>query len=949
MNTLELFREAVSGLYREALGIELAYGGSGSDKKPQWRTVSASDFLKSGKNAGLLLEPQIGLALFVLEHQRGNDLNAEIRQALKVSDKLQPAYQPNKPDEWGAWQVGLLWLVEEGDLAQDWKSAIAERRKQSGFSEEVALDAVFFDALDGIQTAVSAHGLPQLLLQTRKLFRMDRDSMSRWHSANSEVAEMLRTFSQRFRSSVEQEIAARIVEQALEQPITSETEPYPESPESATHLKVNNFRNIESCDLWLRPSLEEDTVVPRVIFGPNGTGKTALFEALSLALCGSSRKLIDYLEDTDVVPRKPYFEQILRPLKSGAANPEVRLNGDLWPSSADKPELAREQLQVMEGTLLEQEDSLNFARLARNDLAALVLRGYSTLADFVQQKADEGYQQEHGRRQMLLVEYGLNQGIRRIETLREKVLEKVLGKELQSPSPFLLSWLNRIGNLLPEGHRWLHQSTGWKYWADERVKDTFAEFIKAADSSALNNALLARMRRRRQLVEDTQQALDVLRSRAGALREDIERVITDLGIWATWLEQQSATHSPVDTEQELVELRTTLAQRVQDGENLAAQGKVLRGRQEHLQLTRQFLETWAATHPAECPTCGADHAEHGGILAVVDVLRDANHQQLEELRQQHALINTAIKEIETHMAVLGKVACPLSLERREEISGLLGDISPRDEIEIWLNDHETRQRVIDALQSLQVLPTLPALPEDDATESNRIAQEILSRLAEADRVWEGPERWDTVKKGLKTACSEIVQSHMPRTLQAVWLELLFALTPARWNLAAEPRFDFKLSRGNDEMRVIAVKNDRKILVRHLFNQAEIHLLGLAWFFMRYFSHGRLRYALIAMDDPAQEMDQTTYRAFIRFMQTLERLHRQHKRPLSILLFLHQEDRALDAARAMNALLNVLGWEKEQTESGGQKHVLSEVKLMSEQFRPTDAVDLFRRAETQLAS
>jgi len=156
MNILGPFREAVSTLYQEALGIKLADGGTGSDNVPQWRMVSYSDFLKTGENAGLLLDPEIGLALFVLKHQEGNDLNAEIRQALKVSDKLQPAYQPSKPDEQGAWQVGLLWLVEGDGLAQDWKSAIAERRKQSGFSEEVALDAVFYDALDGIQTAISA-------------------------------------------------------------------------------------------------------------------------------------------------------------------------------------------------------------------------------------------------------------------------------------------------------------------------------------------------------------------------------------------------------------------------------------------------------------------------------------------------------------------------------------------------------------------------------------------------------------------------------------------------------------------------------------------------------------------------------------------------------------------------------------------------------------------------
>lgn len=616
MNTLDLFRDSVATLYQEALGIKLDDGGSGSDSAPQWHMVSAIDFLKSDDDVGLVLDPEIGLALFVLEHKQGNDLNAEIRQTLKVSDKLQPAYQPSTPDELGAWQVGLLWLVEGDDLAQDWKSAIAERRKQSGFSEEVALDAVFFNTLDGIQTAISEHRMPQLLLQTRKLFRMDQDSMSRWHSANGEVAEMLRTFAQRFSNPVEREIAARIVEQALAQPVTSEIEPYPESPKSVEHLKVSNFRNIESCDLHLRSPLDQEAVLPKVVFGPNGTGKTALFEALSLALCGASGKIYSFLEDKDVYPRKPYLDYAIRPLKSGGRSPEVMLDDKPLPDIVVGLGMAQEQLQAMEGTLLEQEDSQKFARLDRNDLAARVLRGYSTLADVVQQKAEEGYQQEHGRRQSLLAEYGLNLAIRKIETLRERVLEKVLGKELSAPPPSLLSWLNRVGNLLPEGRRWLDLSARWKYWSDEGVKNTFSEFIKAGVPSTLNSALLARMLRRRHLVEDTQQALDGLRTQAGSLREDIGRVIADLGIWATWAEQQSATPSPTPVVQELGGLQVTLAQRQQERDKLAAQGKVLRSRQEHLQQTRQFLESWAASHPTECPTCGADHAAHGGILAV---------------------------------------------------------------------------------------------------------------------------------------------------------------------------------------------------------------------------------------------------------------------------------------------------------------------------------------------
>jgi hypothetical protein len=946
MKILDSFQEAVETLYQDSLGIKLSDSDSDGDNTPQWRRVSADNFLQAGDNVGLLLDPEIGLALFVLEHHIGNDLNAEIRQALKISDKLQPAYQPDS-DEQGTWQVGLLWLVEGDDLEESWKGAIAERRKQSGFSEELALDAVFYDRLDSVQAEILKHGLPQLLLQTRKLFGMDQDSMSNWHSANGEVAEMLRTFPLRFKNTAANEIAARLVEQALAQVISSEIEPYPESPESVTHLKVRNFRNIESCDLLLHNSPRQDAVVPKVVFGPNGTGKTALFEALSLALCGSSRKLQNYLEDTDVVPRKPYLEQVLRPLKVGAANPEVCLNGGVWPIFADNPKIAREQLQVIEGTLLEQEVSQMFAYIDRGNLAAQVLRGYSTLADFVQQKAEEGYQQEHSRRQRLLAEYGLNQGIRKIETLRERVLDKVLGKELPAPPPSLLSWLSRIGNLLPEGRRWLDLSAGWKYWSDESVKNSFAEFIKTNNSSVLNSALFARVLRRRQLVDDTQKALDSLRTQAGTLREDVDAVIADLAMWVTWLEQQSTAPSPTDVEQELVGLQTTLALRQHEREKLAAQGKVLRGRQEHLQKTHQFLETWAATHPAECPTCGADHADHGGILAVTIDLQGTNDQQLEELRQQYVQINTVIKEIETRMVVLGQAACPISVERREEIGELLHGIAPDNAMDIWLKNPEERQRVIGVLQNLQVLPTLPALPEDDSLESERISQEILSRLIEADSIWEAPEHWDEVKKKLSAACLEIVQSHMPRTLQAVWSELLFVLTPARWNLVAEPKFDFKLSRGNNEMRVVTEKNDRKVLARYLFNQAEIHLLGLAWFFMRYFSHGRFRYALIAMDDPAQEMDQTTYRAFTRFLQTLTRLHRQHQRPFSMLIFLHQEDRALDAARAMDAVLDVLGWEKEHSENGEHKHVMSEIKLVSEQFRPANAISLFKKSEAQL--
>lgn len=942
MSNLDSFHEVLATLYQESLNIKLSVSDSISDDTPIWQRVSINNFLQKDGDIGLLLDPEIGLAMFVLEYQQGDDLCEEIRQALRFSDKLQPAYQQKISDMNGTWQVGLLWLVHGEELAKDWKSAIAERRKQSGFSEEIALDAIFYDSLVGIKESImKREGLHQLLLQTRKLFRMDIKSMYSWHSANSKVAEMLRSFPQQFKNIAEIEIANRIVEQSLSQNISFSEEEYPNLPKSVLQLEVRNFRNIELCKLQLRSALEKHPVIPKVIFGPNGTGKTALFEALSLALCGSSKKLCDYLEDKDSSTNKPYIENVLHPLKNGVANPEVSTDNILWSTLANNLESAKKQLQSMEGTILEQEESRMFAYADKNELASKVLSGYSTLAEYVQRKTDEGFQQEHVRRQKLLMEYGLNQSIRKIETLRERVVEKVLGKELSPPSPSFLAWLSRISNLLPDDRRFHNVFTRWKYWSDENLKEFFSEFISSGDPKALNNLLMERIKSRQLLIVDNQILLDELRLQTSNLWKDIDRVMSDLDIWAAWLDQKTITKPTPDANREFAELKSTLANLQTESQKLTAQGTLLRSRQEHLQQTAQFLKAWAPEHPAECPTCNADHKSHGGILVVTKKLQETNNEQLEELRKKYSNLKNSIKDTETRIAVLGQLSCPLSIERREEISELLSVITLPEDIESWLKHPDKKQRLISILQSLQVLPPLPTLLSDESIQSERITQDIMTRLTEADRVWAAPEHWDVVKKKLGQACVEILQSHMPKTLQAVWSELLFTLTPARWNLAAEPKIDFKLSRGNNEMRILTEKNERKILARYLFNQAEIHLLGLAWFFMRYFSSGRFRHALIAMDDPAQEMDQTTYRTFTRFLQTLTRLHRYHNRTLSIMLFLHQEDRALDAARAMEATLEVLGWEKEFSSENNFNHVLSELKLVSEQFKPINAIRLFQ--------
>ena len=112
-------------------------------------------------------------------------------------------------------------------------------------------------------------------------------------------------------------------------------------------------------------------------------------------------------------------------------------------------------------------------------------------------------------------------------------------------------------------------------------------------------------------------------------------------------------------------------------------------------------------------------------------------------------------------------------------------------------------------------------------------------------------------------------------------------------------------------------------------------MGLAWFFTRYLTHGRFHRAFIALDDPAQEMDQTTFRSFARFVQALLRLHEKKNVPTQLVLFLHQEDRALDMARATLGRFIMLSWRKINSD----QEDIREVRLLSEGFQPQSAIQL----------
>ena len=134
-------------------------------------------------------------------------------------------------------------------------------------------------------------------------------------------------------------------------------------------------------------------------------------------------------------------------------------------------------------------------------------------------------------------------------------------------------------------------------------------------------------------------------------------------------------------------------------------------------------------------------------------------------------------------------------------------------------------------------------------------------------------------------------------------------------------------------------------VRYVYNSAERHLLGLAWFFTFYLAKRRFDESWVLLDDPAQEMDQPSFRELIRMWETLLRLHKKKRLPFTLITALHQEDRALDAARATNGKLYILGWQKKQEDTSSQPSV-KKVILLAPGYHPLNSKSVFTEIAQQ---
>jgi hypothetical protein len=944
---LQRCRAYLADNYREKLGYELAgsIADLGKERCPVWRFVEANDLTSEVKPkvagaAGLLLDPEIGILAYFLPFDATTLMRKQILRALALRSQLSAERNytgttTDASDPQGAWRVVIHWLVTSDHAT--WIDQIMDVRRETAFSEELSMDAVFLQGRN-VDEALREHGFPRLLLSTRQVLRKSRiNEMTTWLSANDLVARALREFERDFHSADQREFAAEVVRSAQrfrKNGHDRDAVDVPEMPRSLESIEMRDFRNLRN----VRFDFGLDPVGTRVIHGPNGTGKSSVCEAISIALFKSSaryRAFANRAREKDVTATnrtEGYIERYLTPIESPNAPPLIALNGGalarpslVEPNETDDADLA------MAGTILTQDTTLEFGRMTAVELGSHVLRGYSELADHVEAFTESRYSQANSARQDFLRGLGLMASITKLDTAFERLARREIDQSLPTLSHSLVEWLEQLVALPVEDVATnLHER--WRTWGSDENRSDLAKKIASAanDNETIQRALAEWLERYNELTARTVGVLSVIERRTSQFRPELEVAAPQIKIWGEWLETRAqrggASGSP-----EAKSLAKKLEELQTEQKRIVERGRGTADHLAHLHQVRIFVQqTWSKHHVNECPTCGDSHAEHGGILKVVDALLQQTEHEREEYRERFTRLKAEIEEEQRKLAALGQLQVPVPVEERSRLQEALQWLVPATgSFEKWITVRAQREKLMELSTALRHPPSPPARIDAEGN-AERVSQAILARFREAEKTFDAPNNWKPVKDKLAEVLGKIVAEHLPSTLERLWLELMFNLTAAAWLLPERPRVAVATRRGEQKASVRVAGR----LARYILNQAELHVLGMAWFFTRYLTHGRFFHECMVMDDAAQELDQTSFRELCRFWETWVRLHRVYKRPLKLILLLNQESRALDAARATGGILGVLSWTPEQEEAPRA------ISLLGEGFFPPQPVRLF---------
>ena len=876
-----------------------------------WATEDLDQSTESTNHAALL-DPELGVIFFFLTYQSANeienptDVRAQIAKAIGLRSKLMPRRaEKNRHDKHGSWKVVLHWLVEAND-AEQWQESASEIRRTSAHLEEVPIDAIIFsDPHLSWDEAIHNHGLPRLMFCTRKVLgKTSVESVFEWTNANEKVRNALRDFSDSFNNPSQKKIAKSIEDRALK---GTDNHPTPISVDK-THnvirsVSISSFRNIKDIQIEFGRG---DDLQPAIVHGPNGSGKSNIFEAIEFGLRGTSSRAQEFSSDPDVTTTRKaqeYREKYISPFDDEYTSPEVLINGeDSYihnDSSTVRPPL--------DGNMLTQDQAADFVQQSASGLATKILGEFSGLADELIRYVDQESERTASEKTKMLANLGIPQAgrISKPQTARLKLAEKVIRDRTTFAS-------DRIARLSAPALSWSPITKASAHHSSNlRVQDTdFKDITSALSMTKGREETGQRLFNFFTRHQSSRQEADQFLSSQLAMRAEWPSNLDELvSKWGSWLEEHSDS-TEINNDEEIIVLRKFQEALNIELADLERAGHVLSKREQHFSSIDSFLtSSWKTSGHEKCPTCDTDLSDRGGAIHAIQQVRSDNLNELQQLRQKYAKKKQELQAVAEKLNSLDTSKCPLSEEQIAGVRKALAIHIPADTtVEQIITPPELRSACTSWVHAVQQLPAPEFAQGFDAEETaSYAAEQLLEQFDRLESGFELPESWKAVSKKLKNRLAKIVEDHLPSTLGGLWKELVMCITPAPWQMLG--RLDMHVSdrRGKQEARLELKDKSRSFLARYVLNKAETHALGLGWFFTRYLTQGRFECSLLALDDPALDMDQTTYRDLCRLLESLQRLHQKQSIPLSMLIMLHQDERALDAARATRGVLHRLTW------------------------------------------
>lgn len=927
-NIIDEYKNWLTTYYRETLNLA-------EDLQPSflWRSLDRATLKPSTlqSSTALVEDASIGLALLVVEISGGNEqeikesITADLHRALSFRSKLLPVDTGNQiaeddhdPD--GTWRVAILWLCPS-DWKQAWKSALMDTRRQSSVFDELTVDAVFVEEKP-LAPQFSEHGSPCLLLHTRRLFSRKSEEVDRWANADEKVKQEFEGFSTQFNDTQRRDIASGITE------IVSTYHPTQKSSSdkeisTIDHIEIENLRCINH--LKIDDANENDKSRAWIIHGPNGTGKSTITEAIALKSFGTSFRYEKYLRDEDVTKNKNangYLSGYLQPIHNipNAQQPIVRLTkNDLGQldNLATSPESSKAALSTMEGTLISQEDAGEFVKFTGTAMAARLATSFSELARKIEEFTANGYDAANARRIEFNRRFGMTASTKLKETIRGKIAASILAR-LPSPETNFIEWL-KLSNVLYTAYSseaktlQLRLEEAQKKTLAENIGKSFAQLAALGVSTeSLTTIIKGYYEERLSLLDTSSELLKRFLTWRQGLGEEIYEVVKHCRVWAQWLARSRAQEDATLQQRDVIAaLEKELLQTTETRKRAEAAGKVARLRFDHLNIAQSFIrEHWASEHPENCPTCNSYFSD--GIVSIVEAIHAEADAALNDHRKTYELLTQRIKEIQEQIKSLSSNSCPVPEATRLHIGQIFsGLIGTEQNIEQWLSFPGNEVNILRYFGYIESPPSIQDSAKYDVpADSQRMADDLTTEWNNANLIAEEPDAWENVKKEVSYRLQSVVEKHLPETVERVWFEIALALTPARWLLPGPAAFKVDERRGSRRVDVMVEGR----LARYIFNNAEQNVLGLAWAFVRHLTEGRFHHAWLLLDDPAQEMDQPTFRELCRFLASLLRLYKTSSQPFKLITLLHQEERALDLARETDSGLYLLGW---TTEQGGR--------------------------------